>query len=134
MYLKKYPKTIIEGDELMVVAGIGDWPRRVRELRVQFGWPILTGITIKGMIDEGDFDPKGIKLTDLKVDNYALIEANQDREAAFRWRIANEIRKRKDLNVHQKILEFLKQNLQESRSQERNCDMWPTNKQSGPDA
>jgi hypothetical protein len=69
-YLKKYPKTIIEGDELMVVAGIGDWPRRVRELRVQFGWPILTGITIKGMIDEGDFDPKGIKLTDLKVDNY----------------------------------------------------------------
>ena len=30
-YFRKYPRTILSGDELMVVAGIGDWPRRVRQ-------------------------------------------------------------------------------------------------------
>ena len=27
-YLRKYPRTIISGNELMVVAGIGEWARR----------------------------------------------------------------------------------------------------------
>ena len=44
-YLQRYPKTIIDGDELMVVSGIGEWARRVRELRVQFGWWIYSGVT-----------------------------------------------------------------------------------------
>ncbi len=43
-YLRKYPLTVIEGDELMVVAGIGEWARRVRELRVQYGWSIVSGV------------------------------------------------------------------------------------------
>lgn len=37
-YFRKYPLTIIHGDELMVVSGIQDWPRRLRELRCEFGW------------------------------------------------------------------------------------------------
>ena len=45
-YISKYPRTIIEGDELMVVAGISDWPRRVRELRRELGWSIFTGLTL----------------------------------------------------------------------------------------
>ena len=32
-YLKQYPRTVIDGDELMVVSGINEWARRVRELR-----------------------------------------------------------------------------------------------------
>lgn len=46
-YLTSYPRQIIKGDELMVISGIGEWARRVRELRVQFGWNIVTGITVK---------------------------------------------------------------------------------------
>lgn len=36
-YFRRYPRTVINGDELMVVSGIAEWARRVRELRVQFG-------------------------------------------------------------------------------------------------
>lgn len=40
-YLRKYVGTVISGEELMVVAGISEYARRIRELRVQFGWRIL---------------------------------------------------------------------------------------------
>ena len=43
-YLVQYPFRVIDGDELMVVSGIGEWARRVRELRVQFGWWIIRQI------------------------------------------------------------------------------------------
>ena len=36
-YFQRYPRTIIDGDELMVVSGIAEWARRVRKIRVQFG-------------------------------------------------------------------------------------------------
>src|SRR5207249_3403481 len=44
-YFQKYPQTVIPGEELMVVAGIGEWARRVRELRTELGWPIATKST-----------------------------------------------------------------------------------------
>jgi hypothetical protein len=50
--LRKYPFTILGGEELAVVSGISEWARRVRELRVQFGWPILSDITAKQMAEE----------------------------------------------------------------------------------
>lgn len=46
-YLKKYPAVIISGDELLVVSGIQEYARRVRELKVQFGWSIVSGLTAK---------------------------------------------------------------------------------------
>lgn len=36
-YLRRYPLIVIEGDELLLISGIGEWARRVRELRVQLG-------------------------------------------------------------------------------------------------
>ena len=45
--LLKYPGVIIHGDELMVVAGISEYARRIREQRVQFGWSVLSGTTFK---------------------------------------------------------------------------------------
>src|SRR3990167_6827424 len=48
-YFGKYPRTIINGDELLVVSGIQEYARRVRELRVQFGWSIASGVTIREM-------------------------------------------------------------------------------------
>lgn len=109
-YLKKYPLTVIRGDELLVVSGIQDWPRRVRELRVQFGWPIISGITAKEMCDEDDFPLKGIDVSLLIPKNYLLLSTEQDRDAAHRWHIANEIR-RKKASVLDKILEFLRANI-----------------------
>ncbi len=41
-YFLKYPRVIIKGDELLVISGIQEYARRVRELRTEFGWPVMT--------------------------------------------------------------------------------------------
>lgn len=109
-YLRKYPRTIVKGDELMVVSGIGDWPRRVRELRVEFGWSIVNGVTAKEMHSEAEFPLESIDASKLGPDDYILLDANEDREAAHRWNMANEIRRQK-LSVRDKILVFLRKNV-----------------------
>jgi len=109
-YFRKDPRTVIKGEELMVVAGINDWPRRVRELRVEFGWSIVNGITAKEMHKENEFPIKSIDASNLGPDHYILLDDNQDREAAHRWNIANEIRRQK-LSVQDKILVFLRKNV-----------------------
>lgn len=73
----------------MVVAGIQDWPRRVRELRVQFGWAIVSGVTAKEMHSEDEFTLKGINATELGSDDYILLTAEKDRDAAHRWNLAS---------------------------------------------
>jgi len=110
LYLIKYPRQVIQGDELMVISGIGEWARRVRELRVQFGWNIATGVTAKEMLEEGEFDLSEFGVEKLSPDNYVLLDENQDKNAAFRWCRANEIRKKK-MAVKDKILEFMLDNV-----------------------
>ena len=56
-YFRRYPQKVIAGDELLVVAGIDNWARRLRELRKQFGWKIANGSTVREMISEGDLEP-----------------------------------------------------------------------------
>ncbi|MND83483.1 HNH endonuclease [compost metagenome] len=109
-YFTSYPRQIIRGDELMVVSGIGEWARRARELRVQFGWSIITGITAKEMQDEGDFSLSELSKKKLRPDDYVLLDERQDKEAAYRWHTANDIRK-KSIAVQDKLLEFLKANV-----------------------
>lgn len=117
-YLQKYPKQVIDGRELMVVAGIGEWARRVRELRVQFGWWIYSGVTFKEMVADNDDeaeieairDELGIHPSKIKPDQYVLMRQEQDRDAAFRWNMLNRIRKRKAA-VMDKILEYLRANV-----------------------
>ena len=60
-YFRRYPQTVIDGDELMVVSGIGEWARRVRELRVQFGWWIYSGVTFSQMASEQTEDAETLK-------------------------------------------------------------------------
>lgn len=110
-YALKYPRTLLEGDELMVVAGISDWPRRARELRRELGWSLFTGLTIREMIEEEEFEATWAKKTKLKIDHYVLISTEQDRDAAHRWKVANDIRKKKETSVGQKLLRFLQQNV-----------------------
>lgn len=109
-YFRKYPLKAIKGDELMVVAGIGEWARRVRELRVEYGWHIINGTTAKEMESEGDFAVKGLVVTTLGPDDYILLDPHPDRDAAHRWNIANEIRAKK-LGVREKILAYMRRNV-----------------------
>jgi hypothetical protein len=109
-YFKKYPCIVINGDELLVVSAIQEYARRVRELRVQFGWSIINGITAKEMAAENELLIENIDVERMKPNDYLLLSINQDRDAAHRWNIANEIRRKKDA-VRSKILQYFKQNV-----------------------
>jgi hypothetical protein len=112
VYFQTYPQRVISGDELLVVSGIGDWPRRVRELRVQFGWKVVSGLTVKQMIDQDDV-PSALgaeHLSQMKPDDYLLLDHSQDLEAAHRWNIANTIRRAKG-SVRDKIIQYLRANV-----------------------
>jgi 5-methylcytosine-specific restriction endonuclease McrA len=107
-YFQRYPQTIINGDELLVISGIQEYARRVRELRVQFGWTIASGVTIKEMRqDEDEEVPDDLKA--MRSSEYVLLNAQQDRDAALRWNVANTIRKQGG-SVRDKILSFLRAN------------------------
>lgn len=115
-YLKTYPRTVIAGDEIMVVSGIGEWARRVRQLRVQFGWWIYSGVTFKQMAEDEQKDAANLKAllgvdpVKIRPDQYVLMRVEQDLEAAHRWNTLNQIRKNK-LSVTDKILEYFRKNV-----------------------
>ena len=109
-YFRKYPYTIINGDELLVVSGIQEYARRTRELKMQFGWSIFSGVTTKQMAVEDEFPIDNADVSSMGPADYILVSTEQDREAAFRWRIANEIR-RDNISVRDKILKFLRANV-----------------------
>jgi hypothetical protein len=62
------------------------------------------------MAAEDEFPLQAIDVSKMKPDDYLLLSESEDRDAAHRWNIANEIRKRKD-GVRTKILDYLKQNV-----------------------
>ncbi len=113
-YLRQYPYTVIDGEELMVVSGISEWARRTRELRVQFGWWIYTGVTFRQMAqnpeDKESFLAMGIDPEKVKPDQYVLMNTEQDRDSALRWNIINEIRKKR-IAVKDKIIEYFRKNV-----------------------
>ncbi|MEU8635670.1 hypothetical protein AB0C38_26185 [Amycolatopsis sp. NPDC048633] len=76
-YLLRHVGQVVSGPELSGVAGIAEWPRRVRELRVEEGWPIESGI----------------QRPTLRTDEYVLLRAERDAKLADRWRLASDIRK-----------------------------------------
>lgn len=99
LYLVEYVGEIVDRAELEVVAGISDYPRRIRELRKEEGYQIATGASP---------DPEaGI---DLKPDQYLLVNPDPDEKAARRWHVANRIR-RKTISAQDRILEFLQENV-----------------------
>lgn len=115
-YLLLYPHQVVEGDELAVVGGISEWARRLRELRVQFGWEVASGVTIRQIAEsEPEALPDLQKLLSydplkLKPSQYILLSTSEDRDAAHRWNLLNSIRKEK-LSVKDKLLEFFKANV-----------------------
>jgi hypothetical protein len=117
-YLRRYPQAIIDGEELMVVSGIGEWARRVRELRVQFGWWIYSGVTFKQMAEEAPEDTAdlkemlGVDASKVKPDQYVLMRPQQDLRAAHRWNVLNDVRKKR-ASVKDKIIEYFRKNVGE---------------------
>ncbi|MDD5533424.1 MAG: HNH endonuclease signature motif containing protein, partial [Syntrophales bacterium] len=108
-YFQKFPMSIIDGDEILVISGIQEYARRIRELRVQFGWSIASGITMKEMRKENESDiPDG--MAEMKPDQYVLLSLAQDRDAAHRWNSANSIQK-ESISVRDKILKYFRANV-----------------------
>jgi hypothetical protein len=54
----------------------------------------------------------------LKADQYLLLSAEEDRDAAYRWNLANQIRKERGIGVRDKILKFLRSNIDKEISGE----------------
>jgi hypothetical protein len=82
---------VVDGRELQVVAGIQEASRRIRELRVEFGYDISTGYS----------------RDDLRPDQYILNSTSPDEDEAQKWRTANSIRKQPG-SARDKILALLK--------------------------
>lgn len=109
-YLKSNVGLVVHGDELMVVSGISEYARRIRELRVEHGWQIISGNTLKDMQEDKEAE-EAQDSPPMKPDDYMLMSAQQDEDAARRWKIAKEIRNDRTLSVLNKILAYLKQSV-----------------------
>lgn len=99
---------VLSSRELMAVSGIQEFARRIRELRVEEGYRILTGVTVQAQIEEEAAE--GVSNTVLRPDEYLLSDPVPDANAAEKWQIANDIRKTK-WPVKRKVLELLKANV-----------------------
>ncbi len=95
---------------MLVVSGIQEYARRVRELKVQFGWSIVSGVTARQMAEENEFPLPDVDVTSMGPSDYILLSIEQDRDAAHRWHLANEIR-RENIAVRDKILKYLRKNV-----------------------
>lgn len=109
-YFRYYPYQILHEHELALVAGISEWARRVRELRVQFGWKIVSGITAKEMIEQQEFEDLQLDPTELGPNDYMLLDIEKDKESAYRWNVANDIRK-SSKSMRNKIIDYLRMNV-----------------------
>lgn len=98
-YFQRYVGEIIDGAELDIVSGISEYARRVRELRVERGFRIVTGASPD--------EESGVRL---KPDQYMLTSDKVDSDLARRWHVANRIRKGAG-GAKGKILQFLKENV-----------------------
>ncbi len=100
LYLVEHVRTVISAAELEVVSGISEYGRRVRELRVEDGYKILTGHSN---------DPEtGVTLSTRE---YYLIDSEADKTAAHRWHIANRIRREETGGSRGRILAYLRENV-----------------------
>lgn len=109
-YFQRYPHIAGDGDELLVVSGIREYARRVREPEVQFGRLIVNGPTAGEMTEEGEFPLEHVDLSKMKPSDYIGADVVQDRDAAHRWFLTNEIRK-ENLSVRDKILKYFLKNV-----------------------
>ena len=90
-YLKLFAGEVIDGTELQIVGGIQEFARRIRELRVEFGYNVSTGYSRE----------------DLRPEQYVLESDKPDQKAADKWKTANKI-KRQGGNARDRALALLR--------------------------
>ncbi|MGQ0589131.1 MAG: hypothetical protein ACT4N8_06310 [Sphingosinicella sp.] len=95
-YLRHQVGRIVHTEELMIVAGIGDYPRRIRELRTDHGWPIISGMAVRDMRAENPSRAAiaALHLSDMAPEEYLLIEDCRDADAVRRWSSAAAIKEK----------------------------------------
>lgn len=131
-YFRANVGEIIDSTELAVVSGIKDYPRRIRELRVEEGWPIISGAqSLSHVTTDQEEEKTGTGLpAELRPDQYMLLADRQDTAAAQRWQLANEIR-RQAVGVKEKLLTYFRKNvgsdisIEELRYVSNNSGDWP---------
>jgi len=100
LYMLDNVGLVIAASELEVVSGISEYGRRIRELRVQDGYKILTAYSN---------DPEtGVEL---KPREYLLLDTEPDVTAARRWHFANRIRKETEGGSKGRIFRYLLENV-----------------------
>jgi nitrate reductase cytochrome c-type subunit len=99
VYMTRYVGVALDAIELEVVGGISEYGRRIRELRVQDGYKIVSG----------PLDPEETGLN-LRRNQYMLLRIEPDLTAAHRWHIANRIR-RESGSAQDRMLHFLQENV-----------------------
>lgn len=97
VYLKRRVGHKVRMEELRGVAAIYEWARRVRELRVEHGWPIVTST----------------QRPDLQPGEYVLERSEPDPILAADWKLAKEMRNLRGpggklLSAKDRGLEYLK--------------------------
>jgi len=102
LYMLDNIGVVISASELEVVSGISEYGRRIRELRVQDGYKILTR--------ESNDPEAGVEL---RPKQYLLLDTEPDLTAARRWHIANRIRREEEGGSQGRILKYLFQNVGE---------------------
>jgi len=101
-YMRLRLGEVVDKDELSGVAAIHEWPRRVRELRVEHGWPIASNETRE----------------DLRPGEYVLEQDEPNAELASDWRVANEVRRLPGGAKH-RLVEYLRRVFPRSADKER---------------
>ena len=69
-----------------MVSGIQEYARRIRELRVQFGWNICSGQLLKDLATSLDPGTVHDLYQQARPDSYVLLGLEQDRDAACKGR------------------------------------------------
>jgi hypothetical protein len=92
-YLRRHVGRAVTGAQLSGVAGIYEWARRVRELRVEEGWPI----------EAGALRP------DLEAQEYMLTADEPDAELAAQWQLAKRVRNIRNVSGKARVLTYLQE-------------------------
>lgn len=106
LYMIQFVGVPLDAIELEVVGSISNYGRRIRELRVQDGYQIVSG--------PKDDEDSGITL---RRNQYLLIRPEPDLTAARRWHLANRIR-REPGGGDLRILHYLQENVGQAVSTE----------------
>jgi len=114
--LRAYERCPLEARELETVSGIGEWARRIRELRVEEGWPIFSADTLSQMALDDPAEATeieaqaGFSISDMPEESYVLLQDLQDEYAAGAWKLLNSLAKQ-NISIKDRILAFLRANV-----------------------